>query len=213
MPETYPYTISNNKFENYFDKIRKAARPDRLSRQVLKHWGFTGSNDRALIPILKGLGFLDENGVPTELYSQLQGDTNWKTLLGEQIKELYRDLYATNTNLHNASDDEIKGAFSRITGKDASSVNRYFGTFRALANLAKFDGKPKTEKQTVTQESEREKEKEKEKEDARPGAPQLPNGKRSDLSFHYNIQIHLPATNDVSVYNAIFKSLKEHLDI
>jgi hypothetical protein len=32
-----------------------------------------------------------------------------------------------------------------------------------------------------------------------------------DHSFHYNIQIHLPATKDVEVYNAIFKSLKEHL--
>lgn len=31
------------------------------------------------------------------------------------------------------------------------------------------------------------------------------------LGLHYNIQIHLPATKDVEVYNAIFKSLREHL--
>ena len=29
--------------------------------------------------------------------------------------------------------------------------------------------------------------------------------------LHYNIQIHLAATKDIEVYNAIFKSLKEHL--
>ena len=29
--------------------------------------------------------------------------------------------------------------------------------------------------------------------------------------LHYNIQIHLPATKDVEVYNAIFKSLRVHL--
>lgn len=29
--------------------------------------------------------------------------------------------------------------------------------------------------------------------------------------LHYNIQIHLPATKDIEVYNAIFKSLKEQL--
>jgi hypothetical protein len=29
--------------------------------------------------------------------------------------------------------------------------------------------------------------------------------------LHYNIQIHLPATKDVEVFNAIFKSLREHL--
>ena len=36
-------------------------------------------------------------------------------------------------------------------------------------------------------------------------------GNPSMTQFHYNIQIHLPATNDISVYNAIFKSLKENL--
>ena len=35
--------------------------------------------------------------------------------------------------------------------------------------------------------------------------------RRSD--FHYNIQIHLPVTTDITVYNAIFKSLKENLGI
>src|SRR5207248_10475090 len=30
-------------------------------------------------------------------------------------------------------------------------------------------------------------------------------------TLHYNIQIHLPATKDIEVYNAIFKSLKGHL--
>lgn len=34
-------------------------------------------------------------------------------------------------------------------------------------------------------------------------------GARTGL--HYNIQIHLPATKDIEVYNAIFKSLREHL--
>jgi len=29
--------------------------------------------------------------------------------------------------------------------------------------------------------------------------------------LHYNIEIHLPATKDVEVYNAIFKSLREHI--
>jgi hypothetical protein len=31
------------------------------------------------------------------------------------------------------------------------------------------------------------------------------------VRLNYNIQIHLPPTKDVEVYNAIFKSLREHL--
>ena len=34
---------------------------------------------------------------------------------------------------------------------------------------------------------------------------------KGSLGLHYNIQVHLPATKDVEVYNAIFKSLKNHL--
>jgi hypothetical protein len=30
-------------------------------------------------------------------------------------------------------------------------------------------------------------------------------------NLRYNIEIHLPATNEIEVYNSIFKSLKEHL--
>lgn len=30
-------------------------------------------------------------------------------------------------------------------------------------------------------------------------------------NLHYNIQIHVPSTKDIEVYNAIFKSIKEHL--
>ena len=45
-----------------------------------------------------------------------------------------------------------------------------------------------------------------------PNEPMSPiTGNPSMTQFHYNIQIHLPATNDISVYNAIFKSLKENL--
>ena len=34
---------------------------------------------------------------------------------------------------------------------------------------------------------------------------------RSLGGLHYNIQIILPATRDVAVYDALFRSLKEHI--
>lgn len=207
MPETYPYTISNNKLEGFFKKIQSAAKPDRLSIQVLKHWGFTASDDRALIPISKGLGLLDDNGTPTDVYDEIRGSTNWRFDLGRQIMDLYSDLYATNMAIHNAPDEEIKGALSRITGKDAGFVARYFATFKALTALAKFDGKSKVEVAAPP-------ESESNSETANtPEAKHHQSDDRRTPSFHYNIQIHLPATTDISVYNAIFKSLKDHLNI
>ena len=44
-----------------------------------------------------------------------------------------------------------------------------------------------------------------------PVQPPQENGALIPAGLHYNIQIHLPATKDIEVYNSIFKSLKEHL--
>ena len=35
--------------------------------------------------------------------------------------------------------------------------------------------------------------------------------KHTDMNLHYNIQIHLPETTNMTVYDAIFQSLKKHL--
>ena len=35
--------------------------------------------------------------------------------------------------------------------------------------------------------------------------------RRPSLDLRYNVEIHLPASKDIEVYNAIFRSLKEHL--
>jgi len=205
MADAYPYTISNKQIEPFLAQIRAAAKPERLSLSTIRKWGFSASNDRALPRILKDLGFLTEAGAPTELYDRLRDETEWKTVLGDRIKDLYSDLYTINTNIHNATDDEIKGAISRVTGKDSKSVNRFFSTFKALVALASLNGRPVPKhKESATSEPPRVAIVEK---------PTLskPEYLQTDTSFHYNIQIHLPATTDISVYNAIFKSLKESL--
>lgn len=195
----YPYMISNNKIEPIIGKIQQAARPAKFTLEVLRTLGFTSTNDRAFIPLLKKLGFLLEDGTPTALYDQLKDATSTKTVLGSQIKALYAELFAINTEIHKASETETKGAISRVTGKDADGVGRIYNTFKALCKIATFDvGRPIT---TVDEEPEKQ---------TRPVAEFTATPPKLN-EFHYNIQIHLPATNDISVYNAIFKSLKENL--
>ena len=206
MAESYPYIISNNKIEPILSKIRAAAKPERFStREALTKWGFTASNDRAMVGVLKDLGFLTESGVPTEYYDRLRDPNDWKYVLGERIRELYSELFAIDTAIHSAPDSEVKGAISRVTGKDDETVKRYYATFKTLASLAKFEPRPgrvsATEEKPRTEESpERQ---------TPPAAPHVDTRRRSE--FHYNFQIHLPATTDIAVYNAIFKSMKDHL--
>lgn len=203
MADSYPYMLTNNKIDPIFSKIRSAAKPNKFTYEFLKQLGFSSSNDRAVIPLLKKLGFISEDGAPTEYYDRLRDTTDWQFVIGERMNDLYKDLYNVDTEIHKKSDDEVKGAITRITGKDEASVGRYFTTFKALSNLAKFGSSPKVSKQSEMPKEE----------------PPLPTKKTQpltdseikNLSFQHNIEIHLPATTDISVYNAIFKSLRENL--
>lgn len=197
MADSYPYMVSNNKIEPILKKIRGAARPTKFTNELLKQLGFVSSNDRAVLALLKKLGFLTEEGTPTEAYGRLKDESDWKYVLGEKITELYKDIFNIDTNIHKASDTEIKGAMARVTGKDEASVGRYLATFKTIAALANFDSSPKAKAKVLEPEVSKE-------------LPEpLPSG--SSIEFSHNIQIQLPATTDVSVYNAIFKSLKDNL--
>ena len=56
--------LLNQSVQNYgqakafFDRIREAQAPDKFTVQFLNDLGFTSSNYRAYVPLLKGLGFL-----------------------------------------------------------------------------------------------------------------------------------------------------------
>jgi hypothetical protein len=208
MPNAYPYIISNNKIGPILNRVRSAAKPERFSiRDTLEPWGFTASNDRAFVAILKALGFLNESGVPTAFYDRLRDPNDWQYVLAERLRALYSDLFAIDSNAQSASEAEVKGAISRVTGKDDETVKRYYSTFKTLAGLAKFDAKPgratpRVEDPTSTAE----------KPAAKKDALETSHSKKP-TEYHYNIQIHLPVTTDITVYNAIFKSLKENLGV
>lgn len=201
----YHYMISNNKIVPIFEKIKTAAQPPKFTYDFLKNLGFTSSNDRAIIVVLKNLGFLTGDGTPTTYYKDLRDATRAKKVLATQIKEYYKDLFAIDTNMNQATDVEIKGAISRVTGKEEKEVKRILSTFKALCAYADFDGS----EEIVSYENDPSEDIAKINTDSEKSKPNDSINLSPD--FHYNIQIHLPATTDISVYNAIFKSIKENL--
>lgn len=207
MADDYPYMVSNNKISPIIEAIHSAAKPPKFSHEFLKHLGFNSSNDRAVIPLFKRLGILTDNGTPTSLYDDLKDKTKRRAALAHRIRDLYSDIYSINTEIHNGTEDEIKGAMSRVTGKDAKAVGRYYATFKALTALADFDAT------SAAQDESEEQQPSAGNGVGQPDAGSSGSGPTRASNFHYNIQIHLPATTDISVYNAIFKSLKDNLII
>lgn len=203
----YPYMMSNNKISSILDNIKSAAKPPKFTHEFLKKIGFSSTNDRAIIPLLKRLGFLTEDGTPTTFYDELRDATQHQFILADRIKVLYQELFQINTNIHSANEAEVKGAISRVTGKDETTVGRYFNTFKTLVGLARFDGSSSTTSSELQQKPQVVQS----EPSANPEEQKPQKNIKSNPQFHYNIQIHLPATTDISVYNAIFKSLKENL--
>jgi hypothetical protein len=62
------YTLKRNAIPAYFDALLDAQAPERFSVKFLENLGFTGTNDRLLIGILKELGFLNADAVPQQRY-------------------------------------------------------------------------------------------------------------------------------------------------
>ena len=211
MPLPEAYTTIPGNIPKLLDAMQTAGVPPRVTVEFLKTLGFKSSNDRNLIRILKAVGFLDDNGVPTAKYREFRDRGKGPAVLADALRVAYEDLFLAHTKAHELSTEKLKGIIATKTSKGDRVVSEIARTFQALAKKADFSAEPAS----IPEETEsKEFAEPQEKETAKPEpAQQLRSevGRSSAPTFHYNIQIHLPTTTDISVYNAIFRSLKENL--
>ena len=203
LPTTY--TQEFKRLGEFFNKIRDAQAPDKFTNQLLLDWGYKSNNHRPFIPILKALGFLSADGTPTQRYREYRNHSASKSIMGEAIKEAYSDIFLIKEKPTSTDKPLIEGKFKSYHNASDTVAGLMTKTFFSLLDLADLNesGSKGSHKQTE------------EVKDEPPNInPEANQGKQkgnSNFGLHYNIQIHLPATKDVEVYNAIFKSLKDHL--
>jgi hypothetical protein len=149
--------------------------------------------------VLKGLGFLDSSSVPTQAYRDYRDKKAAATVLARQLRQAYRGLFLADENAQDLSAEDLKGKFATLTGKDESVVKKMASTFKALAGLADFKKAAEPEPSKPAEEPVES-----------PALEQL-TPRPASLAFAHTIYINLPATRDVAVYDAIFRSIREHL--
>lgn len=198
------YVSGYGKTKDVFAKIRDGQAPDQLSHQLLKDWGFSSSNDRKFVQLLKALGFLSPDGKPTSRYHDYRDPSRSEKVMGEALREAYEDIFLIKSTPTKDDSGTIQGKFKSYHNVTKNVAKLMTSTFLALVALADLSIKTKPKKESQKSE---EKKKDKAAPDVIPSRETLPTAP----GLHYNIQIHLPATKDIEVYNAIFKSLKEHL--
>lgn len=211
LPDSY--TVKYGSIAAYFDAIQGAEPPERFSVKFLENLEFKSTNDRAVIGILRELGFLDSNNVPTKRYYEYLDKEAAPRVLAEGIREMFSDLFAIKKDAQKMSPEDVYNKLRTLysgTKKD-NLIKLIAKTFSALCELADFNAA----KPEVLKKPEQEKEDEQgheKKETQTSEQPDQPTHKRIKLQgLQYHINIVLPETRDQAVYDSIFKSLRDHL--
>ncbi len=203
-----PYVTSPGNIDRALNGIKTAAVPDKISQDfvktILKVPG--GSGDQ-MTAFLRKLGLANPDGSPNELYRKFRNPTSSGTAIASCIRSAYAPLYARNEFMHELTDADLLGLVVEETGEphDSNAVKLTVSCIRHLKVFADFrapevlGNETKAEKPIDTAKS-------------TPPVPlEGPAKKTFGLNLGYTINLNLPATSDPEVFDAIFRSLKEHL--
>jgi hypothetical protein len=203
-----PYLQAYGNLKKALDKITKATVPPKFTQDFLSTTlDLSGGGARPVIPYLKRAGFLTSDGTPTDLYKQFRNPTLRGGAAAQGLRNAYPDLYTANEYVHDAGDKDLKGLIVQVTGlgEDSKLIQSMIGSFKTLKAYADF---------TVNGDADLEHQINDEAEDVGGSAQNGSNGmgeQGHSIRLGYTIHLNLPATTDIAVFNAIFKSLKEHL--
>jgi hypothetical protein len=208
MADNPPYMFGYGTIPKVLEKIKAASTPPRFTQDFLAtKLGFPGGTPKPMIPLLKRIGFLGSDGIPTDLYKQFRNPSQSKNAMAQGIRTAYDDLYSRNEYLHELSDEEFRGLVVSATGleNDSRLVDAICGTFKALKSFASFEDSGEDEPLPPQSSSALAPP----MQTPPPFPPQQEQGIGMNLS--YTINLNLPATTDINVFNAIFKSLRDNL--
>lgn len=193
-----PYTPSPNNVKRFFEAIQGLGIPAKVNNAYLPTIRFGSSNDRYLIGLCKFLGFVNTAGDPTRKWSEFRDKTKAPKVMTDAIKTAYADLYSTYPDAEKRDDDTLRNYFASTSEVADSVAKLIVRTFKSLCEIADFEAVAVEEHVTT------------------PTVPavervsEIPLGVKP-VTLNINIQLQLPATEDATIYEALFSALKTHL--
>jgi len=205
-----PYVTVIGTLEKMLEKIKSASVPDKFSQDfVADTLAMKGGTARAIIPFIKKMGLVQTDGTPTDRYKEFRNPAKSGKAVAAALRDMYRVLFEMNENAHKLDTSKLKGLIVEATGAESNSVvvARTVSTFNALKSIATFDTPTRTASEPevagqlmATQQIASSHENH-----------EVGNHAVEGINLAYTINLNLPPTNDIEVFNAIFKSLKQHL--
>jgi hypothetical protein len=139
LPTSYLTTQRN--LEGILTAIQTAKAPAKFTQTFLAGLGYKSSSDRLVIKMLKTLGFLSEDGVPSQRYFDYLDQSQSRRVMAEGVMEAYGDLFELNVNAQNMGRGELKNKMRTLgQGKLTDGVlDKMAMTFTAFAKQADFE--------------------------------------------------------------------------
>lgn len=212
MSESLPYLATPGNITKCLEKISNAATPEKVTGDFINtKLGIKGGSGRALVPFLKKIGFVNPDGTPSDLYKRYRNPSESGAAVAAAIKTGYQPLFEVNEYCHELGEGELKGLVVQVTGQDknAGVVQKIISTFKNLKEFSDFDAgfsNPSSEDEAQIRNDN----------DLGKGTPSVhtvhhQERQKYGMNLSYTINLNLPATSDIAVFNAIFKSLRENL--
>jgi hypothetical protein len=216
-----PYMPSVVNVGSILEKMKGAGTPPKFTHDFLKATlGFSSSNDRSMIKVLRSLSFITADSTPTQRYNDFKGERSGKAL-ADGLREGWADLFMADQKVNEKSVTQIQAIVKSVTGAGDAVAKKTASTFKALSDKADWTatgsggstppaGDDNAEAAAVAA--------------AAAAAAATPAGANNggggggeELSgsglfrLHHDIHIHLPPSTEVAVYRAIFQALKAEL--
>lgn len=198
-----PFMTGYGQIKRALEKIQTAATPERFTVEFLADTlGMKGGSARPVIPFLKRIGLLGTDGAPTELYREFRNVSKRGSAAARALRTGYAAIFEMNEKANELNDQNLKGLIVQATGAqaDSSTVNGILGSFKTVKAFADF----KQESETADVDDDKHLDENEDEEEQERDDP-------TTVRLGYTINLNLPATSDITVFNAIFRSLKENL--
>lgn len=202
IPGNLPYTSSIGPLKKALEKLIESERPPRFTRDFMSTvLGVSGGAANPVIPILKKVGLISDNGEPADLYAQFQSSSSRPEAALSALRRGFGEIFKRNQYAHKADKSKITDLVREVTGLPANDriIGYIYNTFSAFQNYAK-GADEEASVGTVEQDF------------AISQQPVVyPTQTGTDLQLSYQINIVLPESTNPDVFNTIFKSLRDNL--
>lgn len=207
MSKALPYLVTPGNIPKVLERIKAASTPERVTQDFVQtKLQLPSSSGATMVPFLKKIGFVNSDGTPSLIYKRFRNAATSRAAVADAIKYGYAALYERNEYTHALSDKDLRGLIIEETGceDDSRTLDLTISCFKYLKQFADFDAPQepvKSEPSSHTPAIEQ---------NQLAAHPRHP-GRKVGMNLSYTINLNLPATPDISVFNAIFRSLKENL--